>query len=230
MIRHFPFRSSKGIVVGLLSAAIVPFCALSAHAQTRTGTYDCTEIAVDYQNDPALTNEEKLARMDEAFFASLNQYDACLSQQQSSSQSSSTSSSQASAENGSEDGSENMSSSQQGDVGQSGQGTMAMQQSVASSTMSGTEPPKPDLQAEDLPSGDLTDPGGQSASSMESSNGQGGSETGGQDNTIPEDIPPADNDDALAGQIRYAATQEKDPVKKAQLWNEYRKYKGIPVQ
>jgi hypothetical protein len=44
---------------------------------------------------------------------------------------------------------------------------------------------------------------------------------------IPEDIPAAKNDDALAAQIRYAAENEPDPVKSAQLWNEYRKYKGL---
>jgi hypothetical protein len=44
---------------------------------------------------------------------------------------------------------------------------------------------------------------------------------------LPEDIPPAANDDALAAQIRYAAENEPDPVKAAQLWNEYRKYKGM---
>ena len=45
---------------------------------------------------------------------------------------------------------------------------------------------------------------------------------------LPEDIPSADNDSALAAQIRHAAENETDPVKKAQLWNEYRKYKGLP--
>ncbi len=47
---------------------------------------------------------------------------------------------------------------------------------------------------------------------------------------LPEDIPPAANDDALAAQIRYAAENEPDPVKAKQLWNEYRKYKGMAPQ
>ena len=46
----------------------------------------------------------------------------------------------------------------------------------------------------------------------------------------PEDIPPTDNDDAVATQIRLAAEIEKDPVKKDKLWNEYRKYKGLPTK
>jgi hypothetical protein len=46
---------------------------------------------------------------------------------------------------------------------------------------------------------------------------------------LPEDIPVANNDDAVAAQIRVAAELEKDPIKKQKLWNEYRKYKGLPV-
>jgi hypothetical protein len=45
----------------------------------------------------------------------------------------------------------------------------------------------------------------------------------------PDDIPDADNDDVIASQIRLAAEIEQDPVKKEKLWNEYRKYKGLPV-
>jgi len=46
---------------------------------------------------------------------------------------------------------------------------------------------------------------------------------------IPDDIPPADNDSVLEEQIRQAAIHETDPVIKEKLWNEYRKYKGLPV-
>jgi len=45
---------------------------------------------------------------------------------------------------------------------------------------------------------------------------------------IPEDIPQDDNDSVLEEQIRLAAMSEKDPEKKKRLWNEYRKYKGLP--
>ena len=47
-------------------------------------------------------------------------------------------------------------------------------------------------------------------------------------NIIPEDIPLDDNDSVLEEQIRLAAMNEKDPEKKKRLWNEYRKYKGVP--
>lgn len=47
---------------------------------------------------------------------------------------------------------------------------------------------------------------------------------------IPEDIPSADNDSVLERQIREAAMREKDPAVQAKLWNEYRRYKGLPQQ
>lgn len=46
---------------------------------------------------------------------------------------------------------------------------------------------------------------------------------------LPEDIPPADNDSALEAQIRQAAIEETDPELKKRLWDEYRRYKGLPV-
>lgn len=47
---------------------------------------------------------------------------------------------------------------------------------------------------------------------------------------IPEGIPPAENDDAIAAQIRIAAEAETDPEIRKKLWNEYRKYKGMNVE
>ncbi len=47
---------------------------------------------------------------------------------------------------------------------------------------------------------------------------------------VPEDIPDGDNDSVLEAQIRLAAMKETDPVIRARLWNQYRKYKGLPVQ
>lgn len=45
----------------------------------------------------------------------------------------------------------------------------------------------------------------------------------------PSDIPPVDNDDALARQLRRAAETESDPEVRARLWNEYRRFKGLPT-
>ena len=50
----------------------------------------------------------------------------------------------------------------------------------------------------------------------------------GKNSKIPQDIPQDDNDSVLEKQIKLAAMNEQDPEKKKRLWNEYRKYKGIP--
>lgn len=47
---------------------------------------------------------------------------------------------------------------------------------------------------------------------------------------LPEDIPPADNDDIIAQQFRQAALDATDPKVQAELWNEYRRYKGLPAK
>ena len=53
-------------------------------------------------------------------------------------------------------------------------------------------------------------------------------ENEGNNSKIPKDIPQDDNDSVLEKQIKLAAMNEQDPEKKKRLWNEYRKYKGIP--
>ena len=47
---------------------------------------------------------------------------------------------------------------------------------------------------------------------------------------VPDDIPEPDNDSVLEAQIRRAAMEETDPRIRAELWNEYRKYKGLPTK
>ena len=46
----------------------------------------------------------------------------------------------------------------------------------------------------------------------------------------PDDIPDAENDSVFEAQIRAAAMAETDPDTKKNLWNEYRRYKGLPEQ
>ena len=46
----------------------------------------------------------------------------------------------------------------------------------------------------------------------------------------PDDIPDANNDSIFEAQIRAAAMVETDPDTKKNLWNEYRRYKGLPEQ
>ncbi len=52
----------------------------------------------------------------------------------------------------------------------------------------------------------------------------------GSNGKIPEDIPIDNNDDVLAQQIKNAALSEKDPEKQKKIWNEYRKYKNLPLE
>lgn len=44
----------------------------------------------------------------------------------------------------------------------------------------------------------------------------------------PADIPSGDDDDVVARQLREAAMHEPDPELREKLWDEYRKYTGLP--
>ncbi len=198
-----------------------------AQDQNQAPSYDCTDINVAYEDDPSLILEERIALMNQTFFESLNQYDACQSASSAASSAMSGGGSNAGAgtTGGSNAGAGTTGGSNFGEDVSSGKESSG-EQSIASSAMSGTEEPKPIPPAQDIsedgddvsPS-DLNEETGEAVTSSHRTKDTG---------AIPSDIPSADNDDALASQIRYAATQENNPVKKAQLWNEYRKFKGLP--
>lgn len=185
----------------------------AVYAQEGLGdTIDCTDVSVDYSDDPTLTREERLRLMDKAFFDSLNKFELC----QSSRKKSETPG----------DGSGGAEGESGGSTGESaGEFTG---NSVASSTLSGTEDSKAKAPSENTESGES------GANQTQSEVAESGSRRKGNmtraSGKLPEDIPSASNDDTLAAQIRYAAENETDPVKKEQLWNEYRKYKGLPTQ
>ena len=168
--------------------------------------YDCTDVEIDYTDDPKLTREEKLALMDEALFRALSKYDACQ---------------EAKATGASSAGSAGSGTGLSGSAGGS----------LASSDMKG--------EGQSASSANLK-PGNQNSSSdsaAESSNStvtskesQGGTQQATFKNgKVPEDIPPVDNDSVLEALIRQAAINETDPETKAKLWNEYRRYKGLPI-
>ena len=83
-------------------------------------------------------------------------------------------------------------------------------ESVASGDVQGTEAPE-DAESGDVDTEQPADPGEGAAD-------------------IPGDIPEPDNDSVLEAQIRRAAMEETDPKIRAELWNEYRKYKGLPTR
>lgn len=186
------------------------------YAQDSLGeSIDCTDVSVNYSDDGTLTREERLRLMDKAFFESLNKFERCLAARK------------MAVAGGAAGGGGDGAGGGSGDTG-GGTGTGESGESVASSSMSGTDAPKEISSVENMEAGD--------SGAVETNQGMDatGKRTGNNKTSLngkpPEDIPPADNDDALAAQIRYAAENETDPVKKEQLWNEYRKYKGLPLK
>lgn len=200
--------------------------------ESLSDTFDCTDVSVDYLEDSSLTQEERLRLMDKAFFQSLNKFELC---QEAKKMAKASGGSNGGGGSGGGSGGSSGSGGNGGNTGgDSGDealetGGMASGESAASSTMSGTEAPQNYPPAEGLEgsgdasaqqsSQDVAEAGSKSGGNMQSSNGK-----------LPDDIPPAKNDDALAAQIRYAAENESDPEKSKQLWNEYRKYKGLPTK
>ncbi len=176
--------------------------------QPSKSSIDCSIANVDFTENPEWTQQEKLEAMNRAFYDSVLRYQLC---QQSNLSSASSSSANAGAQ-----------ASGDGDLSE-GDSTQSGTNSVASTVMTGTET--------------STSPESVSTISDESTSQQTSDNTpitsshsAGPNGKTPEDIPAADNDDVIAAQIRLAAEIEKDPDKKEKLWNEYRKYKGLPTR
>lgn len=183
--------------------------AFNSHASAEEAlseSIDCSKTDVQFVDQLDWTPSERLEAMDKAFFDSVNRFELCnLSNQSTSVSTSESGINQASDTTG---GAASESSDFEED-------REAGFNSVASPSISGTEAePAPAYTPED------------SITNETITSSTGNSATNG---TKPEDIPDADNDDVVAAQIRRAAEIEHDPDKKAKLWNEYRKYKGLPV-
>jgi len=211
-------KCSKALIYVIFSSVVWQLVIFQPNSFAEEGnlgnSIDCTEVSVDYSEDPDLTREERIRLMDKAFFESLNRFELCWKEKEKA---------KAAGETGAGSG-----SGAGGSAGsESETGAASSVESVAGSTVSGTE-----IASENNPKDiQTTEPGAlQSAQDMGNINEAGNSTAGTvkmANGKIPEDIPPAKNDDALAAQIRYAAENEPDPVKSEQLWNEYRKYKGL---
>ncbi|GAB6193334.1 hypothetical protein [Desulfocastanea catecholica] len=186
---------------------------------------DCTKVHVDYSDDPTLTREERLRLMDQAFFESLSRFELCQAAARAAKSAAGAGGNGSG--NGSGGGADNGPGQNSADSG-SEKSNMSAGGSVASSTMSGTEAEQTSRKipsADGMESADTASlPGSQAMDEAKSQSAKNSSLANGK---LPDDIPSAKNDDALAAQIRYAAENEPDPVKSAQLWNEYRKYKGL---
>ncbi len=166
---------------------------------------DCSKVNINFIDNSEWTKSERVEAMDKAFFESVNRFELChLSNQAKSSNQSGSSSNSSGIDQASNDNSADEVNS------------------VASQEITGSEkettPPATDSS--------------QNSNIPENSQRQADKvNTDGKANgTTPKDIPAANNDDVIAAQIRLAAEIEKDPIKKAKLWNEYRKYKGLIVK
>ena len=164
---------------------------------------DCANVQVDYSDDPTLTKGERIHKMDKSLSRSLNKYKLCR---------------QKTKKEETNDANENPGAASE-EVGSSEDENMG--EAIASSAISGTELPAAEDSAQGESENNLT----LQATNIKNGNYQGG--VSAVNGKLPDDIPSADNDSALAAQIRRAAENETDPNKRKLLWDEYRKYKGL---
>ena len=193
---------------------------------------DCAEIKINLDsNVKELTAAEKAALMDEALYESLVRFDRCQTASGSDS-------------GGDESGSFAPTFGEQAVSSEGSSSDTDTMKSVASASVSGMETADSGNDGSDKTTEDSV----QSAVSLSVSGTKVGDKAAGNteeavvlnspslkvdknpplDNgKLPEDIPPSDNDSALQAQIRAAAIAERDLKRKAALWNEYRKHKGL---
>ena len=164
---------------------------------------DCANVQIDYSDDPTLTRSERIHKMDKSLSRSLDNFKLCNQETKKIET--------------------NVANDNSGGAGEATGNSKAenMGEAIASSTISGTELPaaKDDAQEESedsLALQTINNKNGNYQGSVSTANGK-----------HPDDIPSANNDSALAAQIRRAAVNETDPIKRKLLWDEYRKYKGL---
>ena len=164
---------------------------------------DCANVQIDYSDDPTLTRGERIHKMDKSLSKSLDNFKLCNQETKKIET--------------------NVANDNSGGAGEATGNSKSenMGEAIASSTISGTELPaaKDDAQEESedsLALQTINNKNGNYQGSVSTANGK-----------HPDDIPSANNDSALAAQIRRAAVNETDPIKKKLLWDEYRKYKGL---
>jgi hypothetical protein len=183
---------------------------------------DCTKVHVDYSNDPTLTREERLRLMDQAFSQSVHRFELC----QAAAKAKAKPAAGAGNNGGNGDGAENGTGLNSAHSGPQKDG-MSPGGSVASSTMSGTEVGKTSQEipaADGIESGKTASlPGSQALDEAIRQSSKNSTLANGK---LPDDIPSAKNDDALAAQIRCAAGNEADPVKSVQLWSQLPRPEG----
>ena len=204
---------------------IVLLCTTVLHANELTDEGECPIVMPNFDDTMLLTREERIQLMDQALKDALSQVQDCRQkisdmQTQNSSSSTDTTATDADSANTNTDSSTDNANSSANDTEAEQNDAQNRQTATPSGELSGTEVVESEVS--DTEDGDP------------SSDGQPVDATTVRDDKraldngkLPEDIPPADNDDIIAKQIRAAALAEPDPLKQAKLWNEYRRYKGI---
>ena len=186
--------------------AIFSIFVLHSTAYTQEGlelSVDCTNVQIDYSDDPTLTKGERIHEMDESLSRALNKYKLCH---------------QETKKIETNNANENSGGASEATGNLKGENTG---EAIASSAISGTELPAAEDSAQEESENNLA----LQTTNIKNGNNQGGVST--TNGKLPDDIPSADNDSALAAQIRRAAENETDPNKRKLLWDEYRKYKGL---
>ena len=181
------------------------------HAKTELSkTLDCTETELKASIDQEASPEENLERLSQQFFQSLNKIDHC--------------------DRNISEKNEDQPKTDSPDANTGKDATQSLvqeenlisdgQQSSASSSLVGTDHSKilnstPENGNAIKQTEQHTDTGVKPATGL--TNGK-----------IPDDIPDVNNDSVFEAQIREAAIAERDPIIQNKLWNEYRRYKGLP--
>jgi hypothetical protein len=207
---------------------ICVFTTFVCNASELSKTRDCTVIELEPEIDPNMTTQENIQRLTEQFFESVNTVQHC--EPPTDSASSGGGGGGGAAGGGAAGG------------GAAGGGAAGGGAAAASSDIAGTE-----AVITESAEGVATSPADSELSAIQSEidealKGSSGAEAtaekgaaatevqDGNNGAIPDDIPPADNDSVFEAQIRAAAENETDPEVKKNLWNEYRKYKGLPIE
>ena len=198
-----------------LAVAVAAVCAGATAAR------ECAPSAVDtdIEGQP-LTRAERIARLDEALEESLARFDECQNDTARAQEPGAESAGAGAADAG-------------GDTAGTGDDTSAETAAAQGDGNAGTPPSAEPAATDGVDSVAATGVEGTEApedSETTTSGTERPPDSGGVSADIPDDIPEPDNDSVLEAQIRRAAMEETDPKIRAELWNEYRKYKGLPTR
>lgn len=233
------FACLLALAAGPAWAQSTPSSNGSASRDAGTLSHDCTEVTVDYTDDANLTREERIARMDRAFQRSLSRFEECQSERAGADGGASGGFSGSGTAGSEPDGSET--SKAASDISGPDAPLDAPAPSGTSTAASDVTGDEPTVTAATTPDTNASSSGGKWAPPEDAENGPLPQDSAADEEPVreaartqnngkvPEDIPPADNDSALEAQIRQAAIEETDPELKKRLWDEYRRYKSLPV-